>query len=126
MDNIARRISDAELELMELLWESGGDETVTRLRIAAGERLGWDASMTKTLLGRLVGKGAVTAEKREVFHYTAAISREEYSRFTTRRLIDRLFGGSAKNLAASLVQCDELTESDIAELRRMFGSGDKN
>lgn len=121
MDNIAKKITDSELELMELLWEKG-TATVTELRIAAAERLGWDASMTKTLLSRLVTKEAVISEKRDVFHYTPNISREEYRQLTTRRLIDRLFGGSARNLAASLVDCDELTAEDIAELRAMFAS----
>lgn len=123
MDNIAKKITDSELELMELLWERG-ESTVTNLRIAAADRLGWDASMTKTLLSRLVTKEAVIAEKRDVFHYTPNITREEYRRLTTRRLIDRLFGGSARNLAASLVDCDELTAEDIAELRAMFAPED--
>jgi len=123
MDNIAKKISDTELELMELLWERE-TATVTDLRIAAAEKLGWDASMTKTLLSRLVTKEAVSAEKRQVFYYTPNISREEYRRLTTKRLIDRLFSGSAKNLAASLVDCDELTAEDIAELRAMFAPED--
>jgi len=123
VDNIAKKITDSELELMELLWERG-DATVTDLRIAAADRLGWDASMTKTLLSRLVTKEAVAAQKRDVFHYTPNISREEYRQLTTRRLIDRLFGGSARNLAASLVDCDALTAEDISELRAMFAPED--
>ena len=124
MENIAKKISDTELELMEILWDKG-TATVTDLRLAAADKLDWDASMTKTLLSRLVTKEAVHAEKREVFHYTPTITRDEYRRVTTRRLIDRLFGGSARTLAAALVDCEDLTAEDIAELRAMFSPEDE-
>ena len=124
---IAGKITDTELELMEIVWdvwENDPPVTVKKLRLEAAERLEWDASMTKTLLSRLTAKEAVSTEKHEVFYYTPTVSREQYRRYSANRVIDRLFGGSAKRLAASLVESDRLTAEDIAELQSMFDDDD--
>ena len=123
VSEIAGRITDTELELMEIVWDISETEppvTVKKLRLAAEARLKWKDGITKTLLSRLTTKEAVTAEKHEVFYYTPNISREQYRRYFANRVIDRLFGGSAKRLAASLVESDRLTAEDIAELQAMF------
>ena len=123
MENLAERISDSELEVMRVLWDARTALPVGEIRRALKERRGWEATTVKTLVQRLVAKGAVAQEKRGAFYYTPLVSEKEYNDWATERLIRRLYRGSAKSLVAALVQSDELSEDDIDELRAMFGKG---
>ena len=59
-----------------------------------------------------------------MFYYTPQVSEQEYERCTAESLIDRVFGGSAKNLMASLARGGKLTEHDVAELLEMLERGE--
>ena len=120
MSELAKKISDAELAVLEVLWQADEPLSVTPIRIKLGEEWGWDASTVKTLLRRLCDKGAVAAEKREVFYYHPQLSREEYRRWSTRSLVERIYQGSARDLVASLVKGNQLTKSDLEELRKIL------
>ena len=117
---LAEKISGSELEVMKVLWEAGDALPLTDIRTTLQARFDWSDPTVKTLLRRLCEKGAVLQEKRRVFYYLPAVSQEAYNDWAAKDLVDRLFRGSAKNLAAALVRADELTESDVEELRRMF------
>ena len=120
MKELAEKISDAELEVMQILWQAGEPLPIARVRELLARRREWDGSTVKTLLRRLCEKGAVAAEKREVFYYTPLISRRDYQDWSTHSLIDRVYQGSARALAAFLVQGDQLTAEDLRELRAML------
>lgn len=123
MDNLAERISDSELEVMRVLWDAACALPIGEIRRALQEKRGWEATTIKTLVQRLVSKGAVAQEKRGAFYYSPLVSEKEYNDWATERLIHRLYRGSAKSLVAALVQSDELSETDIEELRAMFRKG---
>lgn len=123
MVNLAERISDSELEVMRVLWDAACALPIGEIRRALQEKRGWEATTIKTLVQRLVGKGAVAQEKRGAFYYSPLVSEKEYNDWATERLIHRLYRGSAKSLVAALVQSDELSETDIEELRAMFRKG---
>lgn len=118
------KIANSELEVLKVLWESGREMTIKEIRKILTEKTGWEASTIKTLVYRLCEKGVINDEKREVFYYTYAISEQEYNDYATQSMIDKLYGGSAKNLVASLVGAGKLTDSDIKELRSLFKVGD--
>ena len=120
MDLIAEKISDSELEVMKLLWEAGEALPVTAIREALQQSRGWEATTVKTLVSRLVSKGALRQEKRRVYYYSPLIGEEEYNAWATGSLIRRLYRGSAKNLVAALVHSEGLTAEDLEELRQMF------
>ena len=120
MNSLAEKISDSELEVMKVLWEAEDALPVTAIRETLAERKGWEATTVKTLVTRLVGKGAVFQEKRKVFFYSPLISEKEYNTWATGNLIQKLYKGSVKDLVAALVTSDELSDADIAELRSMF------
>ena len=120
MNSLAEKISDSELEVMKVLWEAEDALPVTAIRETLADRKGWEATTVKTLVNRLVGKGAVSQEKRKVFFYTPLISEKEYNTWATGNLVQRLYKGSVKDLVAALVSSDELSDEDIAELRSMF------
>ena len=71
-------VTNSELELLKLLWETS-PLTAPELTERAAASCGWDASTVKTLLARLVGKGTVRQCGRKRFYfYRPLLSREEY------------------------------------------------
>ena len=77
MGEIAAKITDSELEVMEVLWQAGEPLPLQPIRTQLERTRGWDGSTVKTLLRRLCEKGAVEAEKRAAFYYRPLLSREE-------------------------------------------------
>ena len=116
-----KRISDAELDLMEVLWAAS--EPLTSAEV--GERLeaqrGWSMATVKTMLGRLAAKGAVShREDGRRFLYSPAIEREAYVGSESRRFVERLFGGRLSPLVARLAEEDALDAKDIAEIEALL------
>lgn len=120
MNELAGRISDAELEVMKVLWEAECDLPVTIIREKLQERKGWEPTTIKTLVSRLLGKGVIKQEKFGVFYYTPLVTEKEYNEWVTNSLVDKVYKGSVKNLIAALVSSDELSPEDLKELRDMF------
>ena len=119
-DNVASKITDSELEVMKLLWRATDALPVTAIREELQSSKGWEPATIKTLISRLVSKGVVRQEKRNVYYYSPVITEEEYSSWATKDLITRIYNGKASELIASLVNSNGLTKDDIAELREMF------
>ena len=119
-NNLADKISDSELEVMKVLWQAGDALTVTEIRETLQKMRGWEATTVKTLVSRLVTKGVLQQEKRNVFYYTPLLSEQEYNNWATHDLIRRVYHGSARDLVAALVHSEGLTQDDIAELRELF------
>jgi predicted transcriptional regulator len=83
---------------------------------------GWSRTTVRTLLARLVQKGAVEqrkeAGKRDLF--APLVERSEYTHAESRSLVDRLFAGRVSPLFAQFAERAELTEEDIAELKALI------
>ncbi|MCI8870826.1 MAG: BlaI/MecI/CopY family transcriptional regulator [Lawsonibacter sp.] len=124
MKQIAAKISGSELEVLSVLWEGEGPMALSEIRQALAQSRSWDGSTVKTLVRRLCEKGALRAEKCAVYRYAPLISREEYRAWSTQDLIDRLFRGSARQLAASLVEGDRLSRGDVQELLELLDRRD--
>ena len=119
-NDFAGKITGSELEVMKLLWHADDALPVTDIREELQRQKGWEPATIKTLVARLVSKGAVRQEKRNVYYYSPLISEQEYNAWATDDLISRLYNGSARDLVAALVHSDGLTKDDIEELRQMF------
>ena len=126
MNRLADKISDAELEVMQVLWSEEDALPLSAIRTAICKKNGWESSTAKTLVSRLVSKGVIWQEKRDVFYYHAGITAQEYRDYSTQQLLNRLYSGNAKKLVASLVSSKRLSEADIAELRAMFRQEDSH
>ncbi len=119
-NQIADKISDSELEVMKVLWQAGDALPVTGIREELQRTKCWEATTVKTLVSRLVSKGVIAQEKRNVFYYSPRITEQEYNAWATGNLIRRLYNGSAKDLVAALVHSEGLTRRDLEELQAMF------
>jgi predicted transcriptional regulator len=113
-------ISDAEARVMEVLWERSpryAEEVVEAL----ASRMQWAEPTIKTLLNRLLNKGAVAAEKEgRRYRYTPLLARDAWVSQQSEGLVQRLFGGRVAPLVAHFSEQGRLTEADIAELRRLL------
>ena len=103
---------------MQALWKAEGPVPLIDIRRALSTKCGWEDSTVKTLLRRLCAKGAVKLERRGV--YRAVVTEQEYSQWSTKNFLSKVFEGSAKKLVASLLSSGELSEADLAELFAMF------
>lgn len=112
-----KKITEAELEVMRVLWASQEPMTLGQIKAAMEGRNG---DTTKTLLRRLCQKGAVGQEKRDVFYYRSLVGQQELGQYRTQRLIDKLYAGSAKAMVAAMVEHDQLSPQDVQELRELF------
>ena len=113
-------ISEAELEVMKVIWRE--KRAVTSLDICeAFETKGWKKTTIGTFLSRLVEKGALCAEKQgKLFYYTPTISQRDYRRSQTKNLISSLYGGSIKDFAVSLFEEQSISDEELEELRAIF------
>ena len=116
----AERISEAEHAVMEALWEQSPLAAADVCEKVCADR-DWTMPTVKTLLSRLVTKGAVATEPEgRKFLYSPLIEREDYVGGESRRLVDRLFGGRAAPLFAHLAESEALSDDDIAEIEKLL------
>ena len=118
--DLACKITGSELEIMKLLWCAEDALSLTEIREKLQKSKGWEPATIKTLISRLVSKGVVRQEKRNVYYYSSIITEQEYSEWATDDLITRLYNGSVRNLVAALVNSKGLTQEDLDEFRQMF------
>ena len=113
-------VSDAELEMLEVLWAAGKAINASEIRAALDKKKGWERTTVLTLIRRLLDKEIIIQEKRDVYYYYPVLGRNEYIQRETRSFVDKFFSGSSRNLAAALVSSDQLTKEEIEELRDFF------
>jgi predicted transcriptional regulator len=112
-------ISEAESAVLAVLWDKGSASAEEVTAVLATPR-GWQDSTVKTLLGRLLKKGAVRAEKEgRRFIYSPALAREEWLSRESESLLNRLFGGRVAPLVAHFSRHRKLSRRDIRELKRL-------
>ena len=118
-------ISDAESRVMEVLWRQSpqsAEEIVTTLQ----RDTAWHEKTIKTLLNRLLGKRAVSAQKDgRRYLYAPRLRREDWQRQESRSLLDRVFGGRVAPLLAHFSQHEKLSARDVAELRKLIDAIDR-
>ncbi|UNK16011.1 BlaI/MecI/CopY family transcriptional regulator [Paenibacillus sp. N3/727] len=124
-------VTDAELEIMRVLWVNPDCPSSGVVRQMA-EKMGWSPNTTRTLLNRLVQKEAVGAKlekgsKRTQLFYPI-ISEQEYLRSETTSFMKKLYGGALKPMLANFLEDKKLNAQEIEDLKALFdenrGDGD--
>jgi len=120
MPKKTNEISEAELEIMKILWANGNPLNAQEVCDTLVNKE-WTYSTVSTLFGRMVEKGAVTYEKRgRFYYYSPTISEDEYKQLQTKNFIANLYDGSVKKLAVSLFKTGDLSTADVEEIKKMF------
>jgi len=111
-------ITDAEWDVMKVLWDKGeaGAQEVTQALVV--ER-NWRPQTVKTLLNRLVKKGAVAyAEEGRRFIYRPKISRDAVIKAESRSFLSRVFDGAVTPALVHFLKLGNLSKEDIEELKK--------
>jgi predicted transcriptional regulator len=117
--NTPIQISEAESQVMEVLW-SGSPRTAEDVIAALSDQQQWQEATIKTLLNRLLKKGAVRAEKEgRRFLYSPLLTRDQWVVTESSGMVERLFGGRIAPLVAHFGQHGKLSASDLDELKRL-------
>ena len=112
------RLTPLELEIMNILWETGAANVHT-----VQERLDRELAYTtvQTMLNILHRKGRVKRTlKDRAYVYKPAVTRTQFISRHLGDLVDRLFGGSAESLVMSLVETKHLTPKKLAQLQKLI------
>lgn len=113
------QISEAEAVVMDVLWDEhplGADEVVAAL---AGR--GWAEPTIKTLLNRLLTKGAISASRDgRRYLYSPVLQRQAWVAEQSSGLLDKLFDGRVAPLVAHFSQRGQLSPQDIADLKALI------
>lgn len=114
------QISEAESIVMDVLWRRHplpAEEVVAALADARH----WQEATIKTLLNRLLNKGAIRADRDgRRYLYAPVLKREDWVLDESQGLLERLFDGRVAPLVAHFSQQDKLSRKDIAELRKLL------
>src|SRR5688572_16435384 len=111
------RLSDAELDVMEALWDAPGPLSATDVADKVAAQRHWSLATVKSLLSRLLAKQAIEpARDGRRFLYTPLIQRDSYVGAESRRFVGRLFGGKLSPLIAQMAEEEALDDNDVAEI----------
>jgi BlaI family penicillinase repressor len=115
-------ITDSELPIMKVLWARGASTSPEILDAVEGNK-----STVKTLLLRLVKKGAVRTEERSAraYLYFPKVTQEEYIAGTRRNFLQTAFDGSAEKLLLNFVREENVTKEDLQKHIEMLEETEK-
>ena len=114
------QISEAESVVMDVLWKRhplSADDVVASL---TGQQ-DWQDATVKTLLNRLLNKGAISAEKDgRRYLYAPVLQRDAWVQGESESLLERMFGGRVAPLVVHFSEQRKLSRKDIADLRKLL------
>lgn len=123
---MTQQISDAELEIMKIVWGNPGEVTLFPCimdKLAARGKPCQKNTLI-VLLSRLIKKGFLSARKiGRRNEYTALVSETEYQTAQIKNFLDKIYEGSAKGLVSNLISGDLLTDEEYKELKKLLEKG---
>ena len=113
-------ISPAELEVLKILWQQA-PQTANQVVDALADASQWHEKTVKTLLNRLVSKGAVSFEKDgRAYLYSPVLQQQDYQHKESQSFIARVFEGRIAPLVAGFAASKTLQAADIDELKQLI------
>lgn len=116
------QISEAEYEIMKILWEEYPLST-NEICERAQQTHSWNQKTIHTLLSRLNNKRVISYEKRgRMYYYFPIISQNKYLEQENHHFLDRFYDGKAAPMLSALLSNETLTDSDLQEMYDMIQS----
>ena len=114
------RISDSEWRVMQVLWEHGPQTANDVVNVLSGE-VNWKPRTIKTLISRLVKKGAVkVTEEGYRYRYSAAVDESACVRSETKTFIRRVYQGTMTPALARFLEDANLSDQEIEDLQKIL------
>jgi predicted transcriptional regulator len=118
----ADKPTDAELDILSILWDQGPSELGT-IHAALNQRRKVALTTVATLLTVMLGKRLVARKQgKRNYLWSARVSRDKAAQGLVRRLVDRVFDGSAQQLVAHLLEHEPLSDADRREIEALLAS----
>ena len=116
----AWKISDSEWLVLRCLWKKSPLE-IKEIQAMLREETGWSGNMVRSLVVRLLDKGAIGAETRDrYFRYYPLAAEEECVRQETSSFVNRVFEGSFSKLFAAFAGSGKISEKDRREIEAIL------
>lgn len=113
-----KNLGDAELEIMQVIWESEGSVNANFILKALQGKRKWQLSTLMTSLSRLSDKGFVHCDRSSGTNlYSCLISENDYKAKTSKSFLEKLYHNSLQNMVATLYNNQTIKDTDIEELR---------
>jgi predicted transcriptional regulator len=120
MTRTPHRPTEAELEILRVLWERG-PSTVRQVHESVAEQRDTGYTTTLKLMQIMADKGLVTRDESTRTHvYTARLSQETTQRQLVNDLVDRAFGGSAAELVLRALSSHRTSDDELREIRKLI------
>lgn len=121
MGTIQKKLGEAELEIMQVIWGSANPVTSNYILKQLQGRRQWQLSTLMTSLARLADKGFVSCDRSTGSNlYTSIISEDEYKAGASRSFLEKLYNNSIRNMVATLYSNKAIQSSDVEELRKFL------
>lgn len=118
MHNTLKKLGEAELEIMQVIWDNTAPVTSNFVLRELQDRRKWQLSTLMTSLSRLTNKGYITCDRSTGTNlYTAIVSENDYKTNAGKHFLEKLYNNSIQNMVASLYSNKILEDTDLAELR---------
>ena len=119
-------ISNSEFEVLQALWRVHPADAISIVK-ELNRSKEWHEKTVKTLLGRMVKKGAIKfAKEGRTYIYTPILQIEEYKHKESKSLIERLFNGRIAPLVTGFAKDKNLSKQDIDELKQLIDKWEKH
>lgn len=123
---MVQQISDAELEIMKIIWSNPQEVTLFPYIMdgLAAKGKPCQKNTLIVLLSRLINKGFLSAKKSgRRNEYTALVSETEYQTEQTKNFLGKIYEGNAKGLVTNLISGDLLTDEEYEDLKKLLEKG---
>lgn len=118
-------LSEAQLEIMQVVWDRG-EATVADVWKALAGRRGVARNTVLTMLERLAEKGWLLCDTTEHAHrYRPAVPREATLGSMVRRLVETAFAGSTEGLISALLDGQEVSPEEAGRIREMIDRAER-
>lgn len=119
MENLPN-ITEAELEIMKVLWEEN-PLSANEIIASLPEEMNWSDQTVKTFLNRLLKKQALTHEKLgRSYLYYPAVTYDQYVKTENKSFLHRVYDGAVDMLFSKFLEQEELTEKEIQHLEKIL------
>ena len=117
-----KNISEAELEVMQVLWAKG-ESTSLEIISEVKKKKDWKNNTIMTLVSRLVNKEFIDVirEDKSLLIYKPKVSEYDYKSKETNNFIEKLYNGSINNMLVAFAKSKKLSKKDLEDLIKLVG-----
>ena len=121
MSNVQKKLGEAELEIMQVIWDSENPVTSNYILNELQGRRKWQLSTLMTSLARLADKGFVSCDRSTGSNlYTSIITENEYKTGASKHFLEKVYNNSIQSMIATLYSSKAIKNSDVEELRNFL------